>query len=118
MASAGKPVPDPTPPVLTAYEVAKLLRINRSTLYGLIRNHQIPFFRVGSDYRFDRLAIDEWRRAQEGQRTTARKHSPKLGKPRLFREGSPSNKLSRVFCVLSPAAAFFTLTWTTRRLFH
>jgi excisionase family DNA binding protein len=54
-------------PVMTVDDVDQLLRIHHTTLYRLIRKRQIPYFRVGSDYRFNRQAIDEWRRAQEFQ---------------------------------------------------
>jgi excisionase family DNA binding protein len=52
-------------PVMTVAEVAVLLRIHHTTLYRMIRKRQIPVFRVGSDYRFNRQAIDEWQQAQE-----------------------------------------------------
>ena len=60
------------PPVLTVAEVCELLRIHKSTVYRLIQTGKFPHFRIGTDYRFSREAIDKWRRAQEGQRTTAR----------------------------------------------
>jgi excisionase family DNA binding protein len=67
MAAAGKPVPDSSPPVMTVEDVAQLLRIHHNTLYRLIKARQIPCFRVGFDYRFNREALDAWRRAQEAQ---------------------------------------------------
>jgi len=33
----------------------------------MIKNGQIPSFRVGSDYRFSRPSINEWLRAQEAK---------------------------------------------------
>jgi excisionase family DNA binding protein len=63
----GKPDQAVTSPVMTVAEVSSYLRIHRSTLYQLIRAAGMPFFRMGSDYRFNRHAIDEWRRAQEFQ---------------------------------------------------
>jgi excisionase family DNA binding protein len=67
MAIMGKPVPDSSPPVMTADELSAYLRINRRTLYRLLKKHPIPSFRVGSNHRFDRQAIDDWVRAQELQ---------------------------------------------------
>jgi excisionase family DNA binding protein len=67
MAAAGKTVPDSSPPVLTVDELSAYLRIHRNTLYRLIKAGQIPCFRVGFDYRFNREAIDAWQRAQEAQ---------------------------------------------------
>ena len=55
------------PSVMTVYELSAYLRIHHTTLYRLIRKRQIPCFRVGSDYRFNRQVIDDWRRAQELQ---------------------------------------------------
>jgi excisionase family DNA binding protein len=51
---------------MTVDDVAQLLRI-QNTLYRLIKAGQIPCFRVAFDYRFNREAIDAWRRAQEAQ---------------------------------------------------
>jgi excisionase family DNA binding protein len=50
-------------PVLTVNELADYLRVHRSTIYRLLKNNQIPAFRVGSDWRFNKNAIDEWQRA-------------------------------------------------------
>ena len=46
--------------VMTAAEAAKYLHIHGSTLYKLLRKRQIPFFKMGSDYRLDRVAIEKW----------------------------------------------------------
>ena len=47
---------------MTVAEVAEYLRINPSTIYRLLRKRQLPLpvFTVGSDYRFDKEAIDKW----------------------------------------------------------
>jgi excisionase family DNA binding protein len=47
--------------MLTAAEVSAYLRIHRATLYRLVRRNEIPFFKIGSDYRFSRKTIDHWR---------------------------------------------------------
>ena len=49
--------------ILTVREVAKFLRIHPTTVYRLAKNGRIPAFRVGADYRFNRVAIDRWRLA-------------------------------------------------------
>ena len=46
--------------VLTVLEVAAILRIHRSTLYRMIERGEIPYFRVGYDYRFDSESIEKW----------------------------------------------------------
>jgi len=56
-----KPRHDATPsPIMTVAEVARYLRIHQSTLYRLIHRSQLPCFKIGSDYRFDRDAIEKW----------------------------------------------------------
>ena len=47
-------------PIMTTPEIIGYLRINRGTLYRLVRRGQIPCFRVGNDYRFSRTQIVEW----------------------------------------------------------
>jgi excisionase family DNA binding protein len=59
-----QPIPDPTiemTPILTAQNVAEYLRVHTSTIYRLLKNNQLPAFRIGSDWRFDRRDIDRWR---------------------------------------------------------
>jgi excisionase family DNA binding protein len=45
--------------VLTVAEVAAFLRVNRSTVYKLIRRGELPAFKVGSDWRFNRAQIEK-----------------------------------------------------------
>jgi len=45
--------------LMTSAEVAEYLQVNRSTLYKLIRQRQIPVFKIGADYRFYRDAIEK-----------------------------------------------------------
>jgi excisionase family DNA binding protein len=51
--------------VLTVAEVAEYLHVHPSTIYRLLRKREIPAFRVGSDWRFNRESIDDWRTARE-----------------------------------------------------
>jgi len=52
------------PPLLTAKELAELLRVDVSTLYSMARSGKIPgAFRVGSYWRFDVSKIAAWMRA-------------------------------------------------------
>jgi excisionase family DNA binding protein len=46
--------------VLTLEETAAYLRVHPSTVYRLLRNHQIPGFRIGRDWRFNQDSIDRW----------------------------------------------------------
>ncbi len=51
---------DATPSrIMTSAEVARYLRVHYSTLYKLVRRGDIPAFRIGSDYRFDRNALEK-----------------------------------------------------------
>jgi excisionase family DNA binding protein len=47
-------------PIMTVAEIAQYLKVHPSTLYRLIRRHQIPAFKIGSDYRFDKDSIKKW----------------------------------------------------------
>ncbi|MBF6568172.1 MAG: helix-turn-helix domain-containing protein [Candidatus Binataceae bacterium] len=51
--------------VLTVREVSEYLRVHPSTIYRLLRQRQLPAFRVGSDWRFNVEAIDRWRAEME-----------------------------------------------------
>ncbi len=46
--------------VLTVKEVADYLHVHPSTVYKLLRNQQVPAFRIGSDWRFNKEKIDQW----------------------------------------------------------
>jgi excisionase family DNA binding protein len=51
----------PETKVLTVKELAEYLRVHRSTLYRLLKKQQLPAFKIGSDWRFNVEAIDQWR---------------------------------------------------------
>jgi len=46
--------------IMTTAEVAEYLQVHPTTLYRLVRKGQIPGFKIGSNYRFDRDEIDKW----------------------------------------------------------
>jgi excisionase family DNA binding protein len=46
--------------LLTVRELAEHLRVHRSTIYRLLRQHRIPGFRINGDWRFDRDEIERW----------------------------------------------------------
>jgi excisionase family DNA binding protein len=59
-----------TPQVMTTGEVAKWLRIHYTTVYRLVRQGKIPgAFKIGSDWRFRRDAIERWLKQEEAPRT-------------------------------------------------
>ena len=51
----------PQAKVITVSELAKYLRVHRSTIYRLLKKGQLPGFKIGSDWRFSLEAIDKWR---------------------------------------------------------
>jgi excisionase family DNA binding protein len=53
--------------VLTVNELAQYLRVHRSTIYRLLKRHELPGFKIGSDWRFNVEAIDKWRLSKVGQ---------------------------------------------------
>ena len=53
--------------VLTLEEVASYLRVHPSTIYRLVKKRQLPAFKMGSDWRFNREAIDQWSAQAEGR---------------------------------------------------
>jgi nitrogen PTS system EIIA component len=46
--------------MLTAQELAAYLRVNRSTVYRLLKKGQLPGFRIGNEWRFRVDEIDRW----------------------------------------------------------
>jgi len=51
--------------VLTVRDVALYLGVHPSTVYRLLQRGELPAFKVGSDWRFNRESIDRWRWKQE-----------------------------------------------------
>ncbi len=46
--------------ILTTKEVAGYLRCHPTTVYRMVREHKLPCFRIGADYRFEESAIEQW----------------------------------------------------------
>ena len=53
-----------SPKVMTVSELSEYLRVHRSTIYRLLKRGQLPGFKIGSDWRFNVEAIDDWRLKQ------------------------------------------------------
>jgi excisionase family DNA binding protein len=51
--------------LMTVREVCAYLRVSRATMYRLLKEKQIPAFRLGSDWRFSIEQIDRWRLRQK-----------------------------------------------------
>ena len=61
----------PAHEVMTVGELGDYLRCHPSTIYRLLKQRALPAFKIGSDWRFNREAIDRWRQSQEGETGTA-----------------------------------------------
>ena len=46
--------------LMTVEEVANYLRVTKKTIYRLLKRGSIPSTKVGYQWRFDRVLIDEW----------------------------------------------------------
>jgi excisionase family DNA binding protein len=51
--------------MLTAQELAVYLRVNRSTVYRLLKKGELPGFRIGSEWRFRTDEVDRWFRQRK-----------------------------------------------------
>ena len=48
------------PTVMTLTEVARYLRINRSTVYRMARDGTLPAWKLGNVWRFKKESIERW----------------------------------------------------------
>jgi excisionase family DNA binding protein len=64
-----------TEQILTLSQVAKYLKVHKSTIYRLVHRKELPAFKVSYHWRFDRQSIDQWRLAQEQRAKLARRSS-------------------------------------------
>jgi excisionase family DNA binding protein len=56
-----KPGDDAMPSrIMTAAEVAEYLQIHLVTLYRMVRKRQIPAFKIRTEIRFHKDAIEKW----------------------------------------------------------
>lgn len=53
--------------IFTIKELSDHLRVHPTTIYRLLRQGRLPGFRVGSNWRFSREAIEQWEREQAGR---------------------------------------------------
>ena len=50
----------PLPRIMTVKDLSTYLRVHPSTIYKLLRQGELPGFRIGTDWRFNAEAIDRW----------------------------------------------------------
>ena len=60
-------------PVMTVTECCAYLRIEKSTLYRLLKRNAVPAFRIGSEWRFNKIEILKWIEAQDARNLVGRK---------------------------------------------
>jgi len=53
--------------IFTIKELSEHLRVHPTTIYRLLRQGRLPGFRVGSNWRFNRAAIEQWEKLQASQ---------------------------------------------------
>jgi excisionase family DNA binding protein len=51
--------------VLTVKDLAHYLKVHPTTVYRLLKDGQLPAFKVGSDWRFNVEEIERWRVERE-----------------------------------------------------
>ena len=66
----------PASSMMTLGEVARYLRLHRSTLYRLAKLGIIPGFKVGSQWRFNKERVDQWMVGQEAGFAEAERKEP------------------------------------------
>ena len=48
------------PTIMTLEEVARFLRLNKSTIYRMAREGSLPAWKLGNVWRFKKEAIEDW----------------------------------------------------------
>ena len=46
--------------ILTIKQVADYLQLNEKTIYRILKNREIPCFKVGGSWRFKKSVIEKW----------------------------------------------------------
>lgn len=54
--------------ILTLPEVAQLLKVAEKTVYSMAQKGQLPAFKVGGQWRFKRVDLDQWIERQKAAR--------------------------------------------------
>ncbi len=68
-----------TDELMTTRELGEFLRLDRTTIYSMLNEGQLPGFKVGGQWRFSRREIEEWLRGQQSEVEAAQVHpSPEV----------------------------------------
>ena len=65
---------DKNPRIMTTGEVAKYLRVSRSTIYRLVKQGKIPVSRISKHLRFRKDVIDRWLSEKEANSHASKKN--------------------------------------------
>lgn len=68
--------------VFTIKDVSVILRIHPSTVYRMLKRHEITAWKVGSDWRFNVEDIERWRLGHEIGKVDTEKHNPRKNSPK------------------------------------
>lgn len=65
--------------ILTARELADILKVSLPTLYKLANQGEIPGFRLANEWRFEKKVIDKWIESLQRQMVEGGELSPRAG---------------------------------------
>jgi excisionase family DNA binding protein len=66
--------------VFTLKEVAEYLNVHPDTVRRYVKRGELPAFKIGTDWRFNKESIDRWRKAQEHRCRRALRSHKRLSK--------------------------------------
>ena len=70
----------PKSQLMTVPELAEFLRVHKATIYRLLRKGLLPGVRIGSEWRFDRAAIERWQQREVKRMTPEERREAKRKK--------------------------------------
>jgi excisionase family DNA binding protein len=94
--------------LLTTREVELLIRLNRVTIYRLIREGSFPAIKVGGQWRFPRGAVEAWLESQSSANLPPTpREEPQAGVESLF-DGDEMQPILRAFSEATGLSIFIT----------
>src|ERR1700722_736372 len=104
--------------LLTVKEVAAYLRVNQTTIYRLVRQSQIPSFKVGGNWRFDIESIDEWRLNSNSVRLESDESDSQSPMDALDLPSDLVGLTQAIIQMIAPIAGLQTMIPRIRRIAH
>ena len=68
--------------LMTVRDLSEYLHVHKSTIYRMLRQREIPAFRIGSDWRFNIESVDRWC-SEQSERREMLSNDPQLKALRL-----------------------------------